>query len=271
MIRIDGVEIKQNHFPDNTLLIRYYPTAKNTQVITWQYESDAELFTIICLKRHLSQLFPNDNICLELAYVPHARMDRVKSLEDVFTLKYFCETINSLNFYRVWILDPHSDVAPALLNNVSVISPVDYIYTAIDESGAEILCFPDAGAEKRYKSILTPRVYPSVYCTKNRDWQTGKILSFSLSNPEMVKGKTILICDDICSRGGTFYYTAKALLEAGAAAVYLYITHCEKTVFDGDMIKSGYVKHIYTTDSIFQKTWENDMITVFGKEFSYEL
>jgi ribose-phosphate pyrophosphokinase len=87
---------------------------------------------------------------------------------------------------------------------------------------------------------------------KKRDWQTGKILGLDVINAENIVGKDVLIVDDICSRGGTFYHSAKALKAAGAKSVSLYVTHLEETVTLGEMAASdGLVDHIYTTESIF--------------------
>lgn len=61
----------------------------------------------------------------------------------------------------------------------------------------------------------------------------------------------MLIVDDICSRGGTLYHSAKALKAAGAKNVSLYVTHLEVTVMIGDLPDSGLIDHIYTTKSIF--------------------
>jgi ribose-phosphate pyrophosphokinase len=109
---------------------------------------------------------------------------------------------------------------------------------------------------------------PYAFGMKKRDWTTGKILGLDIINAENVKDKNVLIVDDICSRGGTFYHSAKALIEAGAKSVSLYVTHLEDTVTIGDLPESGLIKHIYTTESIFPQMlidgadWGN-WITVF--------
>ena len=72
--------------------------------------------------------------------------------------------------------------------------------------------------------------------------------------------KNVLIVDDICSKGGTFYHSAKALKAAGAKSVSLYITHCEHSIVFGDLATSdGLVDHVYTTKSIFPESlfWDN--------------
>jgi ribose-phosphate pyrophosphokinase len=258
MIRIgDNIEIPcgKSLFPDHTLLLKLDPWSVKTKsyniVIEWLYEGDSELFTLICVKRHLEQYYPYGTFTLDMPYIPHARMDRVKSEGDVFTLKYFCEVINSLNFSEVRVRDAHSNVSLALLDNVSQESINNYIHRAILDSGAEALFFPDEGAMKRYSEHAT---IPYAFGMKKRDWETGKILGLDIINGDAVKGKNILIVDDICSRGGTFYYSAKALKEAGAANISLYVTHLEGTVMIGDLPTSNLIKHIYTTESIFPES-----------------
>jgi phosphoribosylpyrophosphate synthetase len=72
----------------------------------------------------------------------------------------------------------------------------------------------------------------------------------NLINADNIVGKNVLIVDDICSRGGTFYHSAKALKEAGAANISLYITHCENTILEGEIFTSGLIQRVYTTDSL---------------------
>lgn len=68
---------------------------------------------------------------------------------------------------------------------------------------------------------------------------------------DQLPGKDILIVDDICSKGGTFYYSAKKLKEAGVGKIYLYVTHCENTIYEGELLKNnGLIEKIYTTDTI---------------------
>ena len=253
MIKVNGIEIKQGQFPDHTLLMKFDPNEipddGDDINIEWLYENDAELFTLVCLKRHLDQYFFPEYFRLILPYLPHARQDRTKNDEDVFTLKYFCEIINSLNFSVVWVRDVHSNVSLALLNNVKQQPISGYITETIMRSNAEALFFPDEGAMKRYSGGFD---IPYAFGMKKRDWKTGKIQGLDIINAEAVKDKNVLIVDDICSRGGTFYHSAKALKAAGAKSVSLYVTHCEETITLGELAASdGLVDHVYTTRSIF--------------------
>ena len=247
--------IEQNHFPDGSLCIKDIPYCYNE--IQWYYENDTELFTLICLRKHY---WANEYIRLVLPYLPHARMDRVKNISENFSLKHFCETINWLNFNEVHILDPHSNIGPALLNNVVVESNqfiVNYVLNSLENKENIIAFYPDEGAMKRYSDIAK---LPYAFGIKKRNWEDGKILGLDIFNKELVKDKDILIIDDICSRGGTFLHSAKALKEAGANKIFLCITHCENTMLDGEMYQSNLIDHIYTTNSIF--TGDGKNITV---------
>lgn len=256
--------IDQNHFPDGTLrlsVLNCYPMQ-----ISWYYDNDEELITLIYLVKHLrnSPVGNPSQIPLFMPYVPNARMDRTEDGKNVFTLKYFAEIINGLNFEEVRIFDPHSTVTTALIDRAIVVAPFCLLRNAVDEMCREssdenfTIFYPDAGSVKRYSGVIKN---PYVFGNKVRDWDTGKIKGLDvIGDIERIKDHNILIIDDICSKGGTFYHSAKKLKELGAKDIYLYVTHCENTVLHGELIRSGLVKRIFTTDSIY--TAEHELIKV---------
>ena len=256
MIKVNGVIINPTNFPDGTKLIKTFPAedVEPWNRIEWFYESDDEMFILYCLVKHLEIYHP---CALFLPYVPNARMDRVKNCEEVFTLKYFADFINSLNFIKVTILDPHSYVTPALIDRVEVIEPTDYINRAIAKSKPTVIFFPDEGAMKRYSNLIESDC-GRVFGMKKRDWKTGKIEGLDIyGDINLLNGARVLIIDDICSRGGTFFHSALKLKEAGAANIDLYITHCEHTISEGELwSRNDLVNKIYTTNSIFHKHHE---------------
>lgn len=262
MIKLNGRIIEQNNFPDGTLLMKCNPNKHAVSTITWQYESDAELFALYSLKKHIDCIAPGWNDYLYLPYIPNARQDRVKTSEDIFTLKYFAEILNSLKFKKVYVIDPHSSVSEALINNIEVVSPKDFIDLTLDNIKNDniLMFYPDEGAMKRYSGLVSK---PYTFGIKKRNWENGKIEGLDIFGAsDQIVGKDILIVDDICSRGGTFYHSAKKLKELGANKIYLYVTHCENTILEGDLLTSGLIEKVYTTNSIFTK--EHEMIEVFN-------
>jgi ribose-phosphate pyrophosphokinase len=263
MIKINNEVITPTNFPDGTKLLKLNPFNSGSYgtLIEWFYESDEEMFTLYCLVKHCQK--HGYNCRLFLPYIPNARMDRVKSEDEVFTLKYFAEFINSLDFKSVMVVDPHSYVSTALIDRVQVIEPADYIIKAIQKSNPDVVFFPDEGAMKRYSGLVDTGACGQAFGMKRRDWSTGRILGLDIHGDiDMVKGAKVLIIDDICSKGGTFFYSAKALKEAGAANIDLYITHCENTIFEGELLKpDSLIDKIYTTNSIYKG--EHEKIEVF--------
>lgn len=286
MIRVNGKRINVGHFPDGTQMLLdfeiehlYRPTPMR---FVWCYENEAEAFTLMYLKRHLDNNYKpgyRANVELFMPYVPNARMDRVKSDTEVFTLKYFCEFINSLGFDNVSIMDPHSIVSEALINNVNVLRPSNIIYKVIDEMNLNndyendiVIYFPDDGAYKRYHDMDCFKNHTCVYGKKERDWKTGKILGIEIYNANGVKitdeinGKDVLMVDDIISYGGTLAYSADKLKELGANYINAYATHVENSILDterGTLLKryeSGIVNTVFTTNSLY--TGKHPMVTV---------
>ena len=274
MIRVSGEIVKINKFPDGTPRINLdVENIKEDEydgrpciLIDWFYENNDEMFYLMLIKKHLERHLTNVDYYLFMPYIPNARMDRVKNDDEVFTLKYFCDFINSLNFLRVYVLDAHSDVSTALLNNCKNDNPRDYIKDAIRQISDDIvLYFPDAGAAKRYSDLFPEIIY--CYGEKKRDWKSGKILGLDIRNNGIdLNGKTVLMIDDIIAYGGSLFYSANALKEAGVDKIYAYATHTENSILDrekGTLIKSlenNTVERLFTTNSLF--SGKHDKITV---------
>jgi ribose-phosphate pyrophosphokinase len=256
-------KIEPTIFPDGTKLIKL-PNVSFMGDIKWFFESEDELATLIYITNTLKDL--GKDVFLYMPYIPNARFDRVKSNSEVFTLKWFCDILNYLKFEEVMVLDPHSHVSEALINKVEIQSPKNIIKSFIAKNFLDdcslnkfALFFPDEGAMKRYSGMFK---MPYTFGLKKRDWETGEIRGLDIVGDEtFIKGRKVLIVDDICSRGGTFYHSAKKLKELGAEEVYLYVTHCENTILEGDLLTSGLIEKVFTTNSIFTK--EHEMIQVF--------
>lgn len=269
MIKINGLVVDVNKFPDGTLLLKedipYSFEGDRKATITWLFESNEELVALIYLAKHLKS-HGVTRVYLDMPYIPNARQDRVKSSEDVFTLKYFAEVINWLGFDSVTVLDPHSSVSEALINNIIIRHPEDYVHKAIEKIGGTdclTMFYPDEGAMKRYSTMFE---LPYAFGIKKRDWETGQIKGLDVSGmTDLIKDRKILIVDDISSRGGTFYFSAKRLKELGAKEIYLYVSHCENTILEGEVLTSGLIERVFTTNSIFTKEHEKVEVFEYGE------
>ena len=274
MIYLNSTLIENKRFPDNTSALKL-ESYNNNPRLTWLYDNDEEMFMIYTITKHLQN--QGFRVQLYMPYIPNARMDRVKNEEDVFTLKYFCEFINSLNFSSVDVLDPHSNVATALLNNVCIRDIEGYVWCALSNITYDItgdcmhedretmmnnliVFYPDEGSVKRYNE---KNQHEYAFGIKHRHWETGKIISLKIEHRDSLIGKDILIMDDICSKGGTFMMAAQELKKLGVRNIYLYVTHCENNIFNGEILNSDLIKYVYTTNSIYRG--EHEKIKVVGE------
>lgn len=256
MILINDCPFNIKFFPDGTLnMTEMHIDDARTIQLTWKWESLIEEIVIRNIAEFIHDVL-RMSFELYIPYFPNARMDRVKApRRELHTLKYFCKFINSLNAEAVIVKDVHSPVTMTLLERAVEENVRDEISTVITRTGANYMFFPDKGSSLRYEYavIRTP-----FYGEKTRDWESGKILGLEVKNPyniprEEYQDKPILIVDDISSYGGTFHHSANALAREGFGDIYLYITHCENSILEGDAINNPYITHIYTTDSIFTK------------------
>ena len=200
-------------------------------------------------------------IQLFIPYFPGARQDRVCNPGEALTVKVYADLINQLKLNRVHIFDPHSDVAPALIDNVVVHKNHDFVSSALTEiatGSSAVLVSPDAGANKKIFDLAKAlvfdhyRVMDVVRADKLRDVTTGKIIETTIY-VETLEGKTCIIVDDICSYGGTFCALAKKLKEKGAEIVYLITSHYED-VADLQKLKDNGIARVFTTNSMEKVT-----------------
>lgn len=225
------------------------------------YEDDSEFFDLLCIVDSIRRNNPGIELELNLPYIPYSRMDRVENKSDSFSLKSFANFVNNMiKPKRIKCLDAHSDVALALFDAPIVHSvPQIQIVKENFKPADTLLVFPDATAVKRYKRLFPE--YQSVSVNKDRDFQTGEIISSTL-----VKGsnfsddflwgiKNVVIVDDICSKGGTFLLASQLIKENIGHEDYtinLVVAHCEATIFEGELLKNDgpFNGKVYCTNSM---------------------
>ena len=256
MITINNNLVDVMHFPDGTQCIKfpYDCLFYDSNIICWLYDSDEELFSLMScvdfVKRNTNK---NTHLYLNLPYVCNSRMDRIKSPYENFSLKVFANFINSFGFDSVNTYNVHSSVSEALIDRINNMLPNEDVKKCIEKYNPDVIFFPDEGACKRYSDLdaVKKAGLPVAFGIKKREWKTGKILGLDVVSDIDLKGKKVLIVDDIISKGFTFFYSGNKLKELGAVSIGLYASHCEDTILDGELLKDkSPIDIIYTTDSI---------------------
>ncbi len=187
-------------------------------------------------------------INLFIPYFPAARQDRVMVSGEPLSVKVYADIINSQNYEKVTVFDPHSEVTSVLLNNVKVIDNHEYVKQCLATINEDIvLISPDGGALKKiYKLSAYLGGIEVIECSKKRDVKTGALSGFTVYADDL-KGKTAVVIDDICDGGGTFLGLGKALQEKNAGDLHLIVSH---GIFNKgfEALESIY-KTIFTTNS----------------------
>lgn len=204
-----------------------------------------DLEKIICATKSLRELGVKE-IHLYTPYFLGSRSDRkFEEGSNNYLKDVICPIINSLNFESVTVLNPHSDVLEACLNNFKKVDNKDLINYSLshythgiynNKNSNErtldkfILISPDAGANKKIFKVAEQIGYTGeiITCSKSRD-ENGKLSNVIVPYDESLGStdKDLIIIDDICDGGATFLNIAKAIkkTELFYGKIYLIVTH----------------------------------------------
>lgn len=228
-------------YPDGSLLIKEWPAAPIDSVLIKPKgvgELVEALFWVDAVKARGGKV-PR----LVLPFFPGARQDRINNSGDyLFTAKSVADEINRRHFDEVVVVDPHSDVVPALVDRCKVVALAPLLDIPSGKYTAVIS--PDAGAEKRAMAVANRLGVPMIHAWKSRDTTTGAISGFGLEPTPA--GALALVVDDICDGGGTFVGLGK-LLKAFGQKAHLLTTHGIYSQGTSQLLE--YYGHLYCTDS----------------------
>jgi ribose-phosphate pyrophosphokinase len=233
-----------------------------------------DLEIIICATQALKEVGVK-NISLYIPYCIGARSDR-KFMEGGinYVKNVIAPIINSQGYEKVTILDPHSDVLEACINNFEKQDNSDLLdfafrdyflskgfetWSASNFDGVRLVS-PDAGALKKVFHCAEQLKYRHevIIASKHRNLETGKIDYTHVPISPNDADKDIFIIDDICDGGRTFIEIAKAvnIVRDFSSSVtpeqygknYLIVTH---GIFSaGFDFLAQYFDGIYTTNSV---------------------
>ena len=242
--------IKQFNFPAGEVGVQIMECGSSERVVVSAYiKNSDDLVALLMLSDAIDRKYGSCEKILNLPYVPYARQDRVCNEGESLSISVFANMINSCNWSKVKILDPHSDVTPALIKNCVVTESHEVFKKQLNDF---YVVAPDAGAYKKAYKWAQKKNAKGVLCAnKVRDVRNGNILSVSLDN--IPENANLLVVDDICDGGRTFTEVAKVV--KGHSKLQLFVTH---GIFTKgiDQLTEVY-DHIYTTNSYHGEVPEN--------------
>ena len=143
---------------------------------------------------------------------------KIKSrLNNFQDLEIICPIINSLNFESVTVMDSHSDVLEACLNNFEKednLELVEFALSSINPGKQFNLIVVDAGASKRC-DLLAQQLSKEydinlIQCHKKRDTKTGQIEKLEVYSNDL-QNLPCIIVDDVADGANSFIFCVQEL------------------------------------------------------------
>lgn len=235
-------------YPDGSIYasieyeIKDYSSVNPIINVEQRINSYEDLWFVGCIKNALDNKRYMANLIIPSMWEQQA--DRRFDEGESFGLKQVCEFINSLNFEKVFVYHPHSDVTAALLNNCEILSPANFFINVLTDINTEpVIISPDAGAFKWVFKIFREQNVEIECGSKVRE----KNELINVVNRVDFGGKDVLIVDDICVNGGTFINIANIIKDRNIRNLYLAVSHM--TVKKPRPELESLFHRIYTTNS----------------------
>jgi ribose-phosphate pyrophosphokinase len=190
------------------------------------------------------------NIIAVMPYFGYARQDKKGKPRVPIGAKLVANLLSAAGVDRIMTIDLHADQIQGFFE-----VPVDHLYASElfieDITNLNlpnlIIASPDMGGSKRanaYAKILNSGV---VICYKERK-QANVIGEMKILGD--VKGKDVIIIDDMVDTGGTLTKAADLMMESGATSVRAYCTHAILSGTAYERLDASNIKELVVTNTI---------------------
>jgi len=191
-----------------------------------------------------------DRITAVVPYYGYARQDRKVAPRAPITAKLVADLITTAGAQRLLSMDLHAGQIQGFFN-----IPVDNLFaTAVlidymkdNYQNNTVVVSPDTGGVERARAFGKRMGASLAIIDKRREGPNEAQVMNIIGN---IKGKRVIILDDMVDTAGTVVQAANALTEAGALEVSVCCTH---PVLSGpaiDRIESSNIKEFIVTDTI---------------------
>ncbi|MCK9616423.1 MAG: ribose-phosphate pyrophosphokinase [Lentimicrobiaceae bacterium] len=197
------------------------------------------------------------HIVAVIPYFGFARQDRKDKPRVSIAAKLVANLITAAGVNRIITIDLHADQIQGFFD-----LPVDHLFASsifipyIRQMHIPNLVFasPDTGGTRRAAAYAKIMEVPFVICYKQRT-KPNQIDDMALIGD--VKGKDVILLDDIVDTATTLTKAAKLMEENGASSVRAFVTHPVLSASACEKIEKSVFKEIFVTDTIPQRCQNN--------------
>ena len=190
------------------------------------------------------------HIIAVIPYFGWARQDRKDKPRVCIGAKLVADLLSVAGIDRLITMDLHADQEQGFFN-----VPVDHLYAStimmpyISSLNLKNLCIatPDVGGSKRASVYAKYFDCPLVLCNKTR--KCANVVS-EMQVIGDVKGKDVILVDDIVDTAGTITMAANLMKEKGANSVRAIASHCVMSGPASERIQDSAIEEMVFTDSI---------------------
>lgn len=248
---LGGIQISK--FPSGEIYARIKDNVRGRSVFVVQTgthninEDIMELLIIIdAMKRASSR-----SITAVIPFLPYARQDRKAASREPISAKLIADLLTTAGVNRVITIDMHSDQIQGFFNfPVDTLTAMPLMANYIKSKNIKnpVIVAPDTGRAKTSKKLADRIGSPLAIIHKQRPEHSKAEVTHVVGD---VKGKTVIIVDDMIDTAGTATNGVKYLREMGANEdVYLMATHAILSDPAVKRIQDVGIKEVVVTDSI---------------------
>ena len=255
------VEAKTRVFPDGESKITFGHIPKNSIVLVVQSTYppvDTNLLQALSIISQVRKV--SSKIYAIIPYMGYARQDRQFLSGEVVTMSIVAKMIQAAGAKKIVVVDIHSKTA---LNhfkipkeNVSAIPELAKYFKKMKLKNALVVS-PDMGGSLRAKKFAGLLNIGFIALKKSRNRNTGKVLI--QSSKVDVRGKDLILVDDIISTGGSIIKAAQFLKRQKCKRVFVACTHGLFVEGAEKKIKKAGVSRIISTNTIPRNTSKVDV------------
>jgi ribose-phosphate pyrophosphokinase len=201
-----------------------------------------------------------------IPYMGYARQDKQFLPGEIVTMSLVAKMFKAAGATRIIVVDIHSIIALEHLQipakNISAVGELVKYFKKLSLNNPLVIS-PDKGGIERAKNFADLLGIDFTALEKHRDRKTG-IVEIKTRGLDGVKGRDMIIVDDIISTGGSIAKAAEFLKKQKSGKIYACCTHAlllkdaEKKI-----IKSGVTK-IISTNTIPGKTSIVDVSSIIA-------
>ncbi|WP_107037173.1 ribose-phosphate pyrophosphokinase [Brumimicrobium mesophilum] len=198
-----------------------------------------------------------------MPYFGFARQDRKDKPRVAIGAKLVANMLMAAGVSRVMTTDLHADQIQGFFE-----VPVDHLYAStvffpeiqkMAESGNVVMAAPDVGGAKRANSYAKKLDLGLALCHKQR--AKANVIS-EMTVIGDVKGKDVVLVDDMIDTAGTLTKAADLMMDQGANSVRAYISHAVLSGPAYERIEASKITELIVTDTIPLKRQSNKIRVV---------